>query len=274
MAIATDGEDLGSRASVDRFTWIKDNWLLIAGITGGVGSLFSFVYLNFYKPAISPVNINVKLDMILDPRVKDDELVVGAKKQAIPVKVSISAENKSDSKSLLLKDPFWVAYGVQLISADEEGNVIRPAEVHRTFNERFALNSKARSIGLRMGQYKFATTMVGAGRIFGSDKIRPKEILQGERIIPVPRDTYDFLQIRIVVPTINDSDEAKKILTQAQVLGYTSKIEAFFCKPVTKGTDCDPLTPQQAEKLDAQTTYTIGEIWLDNDLASLKMRKK
>jgi hypothetical protein len=69
MAIATDGEDLGSRASVGRFTWIKDNWLLIAGITGGVGSLFSFVYLNLYKPAISPVNINVKLDMVLDPRV-------------------------------------------------------------------------------------------------------------------------------------------------------------------------------------------------------------
>jgi hypothetical protein len=125
-----------------------------------------------------------------------------------------------------------------------------------------------------MGQYKFVTTMVGAGRIFGSDKIRPKEILQGERIIPVPRDTYDFLQIRIVVPTINDSDEAKNILTQAQVVGYTSKIEASFCKPVTKGTDCDPLTPQQAEKLDAQTTYTIGEIWLDNDLASLKMRER
>jgi hypothetical protein len=212
--------------------------------------------------------------MILDPRVKDDELVVGAKKQAIPIKVSISAENKSDTKSLLLKDPFWVAYGVQLISADEEGNVIRPTQVHKTFNERFALNSKARSIGLRMGQYKFATTMVGAGRIFGSDKIRPKEILQGERIIPVPRNTYDFLQIRVVVPTINDSDEAKKVLTQAQVLGYTSQIEASFCHPVTNGTDCDPLTPQQAEKLDAQTTYTIGEIWLDNDLASLKMPKK
>ena len=274
MAIATDGEDIGSRVTVGWIKWIKDNWLLIAGITGGVGSFLSFVYLNLYKPAISPVNINVKLDMILDPRVKDDELVVKAKKQAIPVKVSISAENKSDSKNLLLKDPFWVAYGVQLISADEDGNVIKSAEVHRRFNESFALNSMARSIGLRMGQYRFATTMVGAGRIFGSDKIRPKEILQGERIIPVLRDTYDFLQIRVVVPTIDDSDAAKKILTQAQVFGDTSMIEAFFCNPVTKGTDCNPLTPQQAEKVGAQTTYTIGEIWLDNDLASLKLRNK
>jgi hypothetical protein len=274
MAIATHEEDLGSPVTDSWIKWIKDNWLLIAGITGGVGSFFSFVYLNLYKPAISPVNINVKLDMILDPRVKDDELVVEAKKQAIPVKVTISAENKSDSKNLLLKDPFWVAYGVQLISADEEGNVIKPAEVHRTFNEKFSLNSKARSIGLRMGQYKFATTMVGAGRIFGSDKIRPKEILQGERIIPVPRNNYDFLQIRVVVPTINDSIESKTIRTQAQLFGNTSMIEASFCNPAMKGTDCDPLTPMQAEKLGAQTTYTIGEIWLDNDLASLKMSKK
>ena len=276
MAIGPDGTEMGNRASPGWVNWTKDNWLLIAGMTGGVWAALTFIYVNLYKPMVSSVNINVNLDMILDPRVKDDELVVEPTKQAIPVKVRISAENKSDSKSLLLKDPFWVAYGFQLISADVAGNVKNPKVVHKNFNENFALNSNARSIGLRMGQYQFATTLVGAGRIFGSEKIRPKEILQGERIIPVPRNTYDFLQIRVVVPTIYETTEARKIRTQAKVIGSTSIIESSFCNPPNKVTDadCDPLTPQKAEQMGAQATYTIGEIWLDNDLASLKILKK
>lgn len=95
-----------------------------------------------------------------------------------------------------------------------------------------------------------------------------------EVIIPIPRNTYDILQVRVVVPTAFDSNEARKILTQAQINRYSGTFVASFCKPVTIGADCDQPTPWQAERLGAQITNTIGETWLDNDLASLKVLKK
>lgn len=254
-------------------SWISANWQMLIGILGICGAISSFVYKDIFMPAASPVNIDVKLGMILDPQIKDDKLVSDPRQQAIPVKLTIAVSNKSTHKTLLLKDPFWIAYGYQIMPKEGARNYI---DINHRFNEKFAYNSPPRNNALRLGQYKLLRDIVAAGRVFGADKIRPDETFSEERIIPVPPDSYDFIQVRMIVPTVKESGYGRALQTEVQ-LDERNELQFFWCNASSQtngnptiAKTCLPLPPEAAKRHEAQAPFSIGEIWLDNDLASRK----
>lgn len=254
-------------------SWLSANWQMLVGILGICGAISSFLYKDVLMPAASPVNIDVKLGMILDPQIKDDKLVSDPKQQTIPVKLKITVTNKSTHKTLLLKDPFWIAYGYQIMPKKTPGNYI---DINHRFNERFAYNSPPRNNALRLGQYKLLRDIVAAGRVFGAEKIRPDETLSEERIIPVPPDNYDFLQVRMIVPTVKESSHGRDLQTEVR-LDDRNELQFFWCdtppmhqKTLNPSRICPPLPPAEVTQHEAQAPFSIGEIWLDNDLALRK----
>lgn len=268
------GEPTSKSGPRGPMAWLSANWQVLAGILGICGAISSFLYKDILMPAASPVNIDVKLGMVLDPQVKDDKLVSDPKQQAIPVKLNISVANKSTHKTLLIKDPFWVAYGFAIMPKEKPENFIK---INNKFNEKFAYNSPPRNNALRIGQYDLLRDIVAAGRVFGAQKIRPNETLNEERIIPVPPDNYDFIQVRVIVPTVKESSQGKALQTEVQLLEESNEIQFFWCGATQKqqpGLDrvlnCSPLPPEELEIQEAQAPFSIGEIWLDNDLALRK----
>jgi hypothetical protein len=102
--------------------------------------------------------------------------------------------------------------------------------------------------------------------LLGDSEIKPKETLSTQYILPVPKGEYDFVQIRVYVPTLNqDASKLKNIKAPLQILSQEKecKPELTFCiTPQEHGHDLNVLIKKQENSLSAQIHSSVSELWL------------
>ncbi len=189
----------GKVAAVEKF--LKENWIVIGGVLTLLGGMITFLYREWYIPTSSPVNISVDLGLEVDPRSENDLLVLDRTAQVLPIKLKVTAENKSTYGKLTLLDPIWIAYGYMIVTGQGATRTLSTPKIVSRINRQFAFDSNSRPLALRTTPYQLSKEVIGAGKIFGNGEIRPNEIIKGDRIIPVPKLTYDFVQFRVYIPS-------------------------------------------------------------------------
>ena len=108
--------------------------------------------------------------------------------------------------------------------------------------------------------------VIGSGMLLGDSEIKPKETLSTQYILPVPKGEYDFVQIRVYVPTLNqDASKRKNIKAPLKIVsqekGY--KPELMFCvAPQEQCNDLNVLNKKQENSLGAQIHSSVSESWL------------
>jgi len=90
--------------------WLKEQLWLVAGAGAGAAWLINFIWTNIVTPASAPVIINVGLSMGLDPTTNGKGFVSTSIKPVAIAKLTVTVENKSTAKSILIKYLFWIAY--------------------------------------------------------------------------------------------------------------------------------------------------------------------
>jgi hypothetical protein len=251
----------------------KSNWIAILGaigtITGG-----SWAVYRFYSDRTVPVNISVSLASEVDSTGKGEGGVSAMNKtiQVTPIRIKFSAENNGNFRKLKILNPIWLAFGYTLEKpVDEQGrtvdNLTRPQFAER-LNMAFgnlSNDNEMQYTDRRFADFSYRKETIGAGTLLGNDDIGPHEVLKSEHILPVQRNKYDFVKIKVLVPTINNSKGAKDVKVALRLdpddkTGQVSASEpriSFFRYGM-------PLSKHEASKYEAQIQTSVGELWLDN----------
>jgi len=263
------------KGRVGRLIDFAKNNLAILGAVGTIAAGGWTVY-RFYSDRTVPVNISVSLGSEVDATGKGVGGVSAMNEaiQVTPIRIRFSAENNGNFRKLKILDPVWLAYGYTLEKpVDERGKEVKslsPQQFADRLNSAFGSQDSENSLSIqnrdrRLADFSFRKETIGAGMLLGNDDIGPHEILRSEHILPVKRKKYDFVQIQVLVPTINNSLGAKDVKvvlafdpdpSPGQVTGPEPRI-SFYRKGM-------PLSKNEASKYEAQIQTSIGELWLDN----------
>jgi len=248
---------------------IKDNWIIVAGVAAAGWTFYQFTINRSI-----PVNISVNLATEIDPKSKLETVAAAAEaKQAVPVKIKVNVENKSDWRELAIRDPIWIAYGFRIgAPVDSHGkpiNAMKPEDlknnINKTFGSSYNSMDHVKTVGdRRLISYSYTKELVGAGVLLGDNEIRPKETLHTEHILAVTRGDYDFVQIRVFIPSLNYSPIYEQIKAPLTIMehidGYEPQVK--FCSLSERSDECALLSKDELQKIGAQIHSSVSEIWL------------
>jgi hypothetical protein len=186
-----------------------------------------------------------------------------------PVRIKFSAENQNNFKQLRIVNPIWMAFGYTLEApVDGKGipinksNQISPSKFASMVNETFGnsvKNSELRNGDRRLVDFAFRKELIGIGRVLGNSDITPHQILRSEYILPVPRGKYDFVHIRVMLPTVYDTNDSER--TEA-IINFNANDSAKNIEP--QMSFIQDKKPLPKGKHGAQIQVSSAEIWLDN----------
>lgn len=245
---------------------MRENWIYISALAAAVWTLYQFM-----NTRAIPLNVSIDLATNIDPSAKNDLPAASDAESAVPITITAIVENKSDWRELAIKKPVWVAYGFRL-GAPVDGNGkqvdrITPAEMQSRINAAFASNNKKSGVNYigdrRLHSYSYTKELIGAGLLLGDSSIQPRERLSSQLVLPVPRHTFDFVQVRAYVPTLyqlspNRYDSMLTIAERNQL--YESGV--LFC--IKEKTECSILTKDK-QPPGGQIHTSVSEIWLGKD---------
>jgi hypothetical protein len=188
-----------------------------------------WLYINIIVPANSPVHLDIALNIDRDPEAKDDGVVwpefyndATHSVRLVPIEVTVKSE--SLGKAVTLYDPIYVVWGSRVIPQETDKEAFKS-----NFDKAVDLKAGKRSISFRQSlDYRFVTELIGYGRILNSSTLNPGQTLQGGRIIPVPTGTYDFLQIRVIIPSgvgQKGTTETSKAMTPSLLLSRPTQTQ-------------------------------------------------
>ena len=247
--------------------FVRENWIVIGGLFAVVWPVYQFA-----SNRSIPFNVSINLESVIDPMVKGDTSASSDAEQALPITIKVNVENKSEWRELAIRDPAWVAYGFRLEAPvnhmGERVNRIKPAEMLARINNGFASDVNPKSAIKKAGDrrllnYSYTKELIGAGLLLGDREIRPRETLNVQHILPVERGVYDFVQIRVYVPTLNQQGAAvENIRAPLMVLGQNDGYEPQVSFCIVQNHGCMPLKRKDLKPLGAQTHSSVSEIWV------------
>lgn len=246
---------------------IRENWIVIGGLFAVVWPVYQFA-----SSRSIPFNVSINLASVIDPTAIGAAIVSSDAEQALPITITVNVENKSEWRELAIRDPTWVAYGFRLEAPvnnkGERVSRITPAEMLARINNGFASDVNPKSAIQKVGDrrllnYSYTKELIGAGLLLGDREIKPRETLNVQHILPVARGVYDFVQIRVYVPTLNQQGAAVENIRAPLVVldqsdGYEPQVS--FC--ITQNHGCMPLKRNELKVLGAQAHSSVSEIWL------------
>jgi hypothetical protein len=244
----------------------KDNWIIIAGISFALWT--SYVY---WTDRSLPVKVNVMLVSQVDSLGLGEGGLAVTKSDVYvsPVRIKFSAENQNNFKQLRIVNPIWMAFGYTLEApVDGKGipinksNQISPSKFASMVNKTFGnsvKNSELRNGDRRLVDFAFRKELIGIGRVLGNSDITPHQILRSEYILPVPRGKYDFVHIRVMLPTVYDTNDSER--TEA-IINFNANDSAKNIEP--QMSFIQDKKPLPKGKYGAQIQVSSAEIWLDN----------
>jgi hypothetical protein len=266
---STCGWDMGIRQAeaADRaLKFIRDNWIVIGGLVAAGWTIFQFI-----SNRAIPFNVSVGLAANIDRTTKNDDVAASDAEPVLPVTINVNVENKSDWRELAIRNPVWVAYGFRLASpVNDKGERVAhipSSEVMSRINQAFAsdsyLKNAANSVGDRkLFNHSYTKDLIGAGVLLGDPEIKPREKLSVQQILPVAKGTYDFVQIRAYVPTLNQNPLATMYSSKLIVLGQDDGYESQMLFCIRDKDKCRLLTKKDKQPLGGQIHSSVSEIWL------------
>lgn len=244
----------------------RENWIMFAGLCAGGWAAFQFA-----SSRAIPFNISLDLATDIDTRFKNDQAAASDARPALPVRINVSIENKSDWRELTILNPVWIAYGYRLgTQVDSKGapaKGIDYAELLRRINTASELEASgladASGVGdRRLLDYSYTKEPIGAGSLLGDGEIKPRERLSAQHILPVAKGNYDFVQVRAYVPTQNREASPKRFNARLILLGrrYGYEPQVLFC--IEEGSHCRTLNREDPQPRGGQIHSSVSEIWL------------
>lgn len=247
--------------------FIRENWIVIGGLFAALWPVYQFT-----SSRSIPFNVSINMASVIDPTAKVDAIASSDAEQALPITIKVNVENKSEWRELAIRDPSWVAYGFRLgppvNNLGERVDRIKPADMLARVNNGFAsdVNPKSAIKGVgdrRLLNYSYTKELIGAGLLLGDREIRPRETLNVQHILPVAKGVYDFVQIRVYVPTLNQEGSAvENIRAPLMVLGQNDGYEPQVSFCMIQNHVCMPLKRKDLKALGAQAHSSVSEIWL------------
>jgi hypothetical protein len=179
-----------------------------------IGAALAWSYTEFIKPSIAPVNVSVDLSVKRDSATKDDLLVPltspesqperGKESNKVtPIMIDLEIQSKSQHRNIDVFNSIFVIYGMNVVPDSRSiQEKVKPDSIEDFFHRNVADHEKPMSIGLRrVKNLLVASELLSYGSLFGSTIMEPGEKLQANRIVPIPYRQYDFVQVRVYVPT-------------------------------------------------------------------------
>lgn len=169
--------------------WVQTIGILIAAVWG----IYTFVYKEILAPQSAPTELIVDLSL---KKAGTGDLQNKAQMHAlIPVEIKVSAKNPS-SRTLYLLPNVWVVYGHKIEPSHGRRSA---AEVGSSVEVVSSQNSipQAESYCLRL-----PGAVVAFGGLLSDDFLKPGEVSSRTFIIYVPRNEYDLLRLRAMIPTV------------------------------------------------------------------------
>jgi hypothetical protein len=161
-------------------TWVQTIGIIIAGVWG----IYTFIYKEIWVPKTAPVNVS--LDLSLQ---KLNQRSIAGKTSMVPIGVAVTARNPSTREVFLLPTA-WVAYGIAISSQKQES--LGEGEIISSTTPQFFVDMYAKTT------YR---VLVGVGRLFPDISLEPSETATRRLILFVPAETYDEIDVQVVVPT-------------------------------------------------------------------------
>lgn len=164
-----------------------NNWITsIAFVLAGVWGVYTFWHNEIEEPRMAPVNVTTVLEL----RQGD-----AAENGLIPVEVTMTANNPGARKVYVLPN-YWVAYGLRIDAVD---NPNWAASLPETLNARGDVRG-ARYYG------SSGTQLVAGGPAFTDTVLQPDEQISRSFVFYVPRDRFDLLRVRTIIPNSDEED--------------------------------------------------------------------
>jgi hypothetical protein len=292
----------------DSATLLK--WLGVAGTAiASTWTIWSFFLKEMVLPSLTPSNINIEAQFKrLRPVQAATNTIDGPAKannlyssKAIPIQLKLRVTNLG-VHSLKLENPIWMAYGVTLDKPITDPKTIQEAVGSQIANN-LGYDKESPSL-FRYSSYTELRKLMGIGTLLIGGDIKPGEVIESQRIILSPKDAnYDYLQVKLWVPTLKSRSKEQELTKRIKVMVsttgypyYNPRIE--FCSPgsrisrsllqrigfphidsqtkngsseTTAELDkCKPkeaLTPKEMNQLGAQFSKTEHEIMLNPDFS-------
>jgi hypothetical protein len=160
----------------------------VAIIVAGIWAAYTFIYLEFRKPAAAPTNLSTQITL--------QEL--GARQMSAPdgavlvaVEIEITANNPS-SRTVYILPNYWRAMGYRVGQ--------RPPALAWLDAANAGIRDRARA---GAGEhYAFASgALVASGSVVPDMELRPGESLSRSYVFYVPQGAYDLIDVETVVPS-------------------------------------------------------------------------
>jgi hypothetical protein len=269
------------------------------GIAGGAilssWTIWSFFLKEIVIPSLTPSNINIEAHF---KRLKPIQNTMDTKNSppmanhlhssnSIPIQLNLKVTNLGVN-SLRLENPIWMAYEVSLDKPITDSKAIQEAVVSQ-INSNLGLERKPPAGLFRYSSYTELKKLMGIGTVLIGGDIKPGEVIESQRIILSPKDAnYDYLQVKLWVPTHKNSTKEIKVIVSTSGYPYYHP-QVQFCSPrsglkrsalqridslaksdssgtTSKNDTCninDVLNPRKMNQLGAQFSKTEHEIMLN-----------
>ncbi|HXQ66643.1 MAG TPA: hypothetical protein VN980_08740, partial [Alphaproteobacteria bacterium] len=179
---------------------IRD-WVQTVVIVLGVGAgIWQFEVKEIWTPAAAPINVTTELT------VKEAGFRGASsnenKEQFEAIELSIVAKNPSTRDVYLLAN-CWEAVGLVIATHNES------QDWTKTITERLEKTQPSN----KGAYYEWQKAhMVAAGEVFLEDEVlHPNESVSTTHVFYVPKDVYDVLHVRLVLPTTAIADSAEAV---------------------------------------------------------------
>jgi hypothetical protein len=175
------------RFAKDANLWVQTIGILIAAGWG----IYAFVYKEIMAPQSAPTNITV--DLSLKKAVADNLSNKTQTHGLIPVEIKVSAKNPGP-RTLYLLPSMWIVYGHKVEPSHGRRSV---SEVGSSVVSRENPIPQVESFCVRL-----PGSVVASGGLLSDDFLKPGEVATRTFIIYVPRNEYDLLKLRAMMPTV------------------------------------------------------------------------
>lgn len=167
------------------------NWTTVAAfILAGAWGVYTFLLTEVYAPRAAPVNVTTELQLRPAGEIPDSE--GGA---LVAIELTMSANNPGP-RAVYLLPSYWTAYGMQVERADNpQWTTALPGHLDARTNA-----TQGRHFSTS------APRLVASSTAFPDTVLQPDERVSRSMVFYVPRNMFDIVRVRAVVPSAYEED--------------------------------------------------------------------